>query len=45
MSQCRYCGEEIMGDGTEEADWAEVCAYCKDQGLDQEEEDDESDPA
>lgn len=30
---CRACGSSIPADGTEEADWAELCGYCDDSGL------------
>jgi hypothetical protein len=27
---CVKCGEEIPGDGTEDADWNATCEYCED---------------
>lgn len=26
--KCISCGDEIIGDGTEDRDWAEECDYC-----------------
>lgn len=29
MSRCPVCGEYILGDGTEDADWREICEACE----------------
>ena len=29
MNECCYCGDEIIGDGTEDADWGHICDYCE----------------
>lgn len=29
MSECIRCGGVILGDGTEDADWAILCQSCK----------------
>lgn len=42
---CHYCGDEIPGDGTEDADWGGVCDYCEMYRAELDQEDaDERDP-